>query len=149
KKRRKKMWQQMVARTYWRDGKYWFLNDNLKWESYQKEDLFTILKGTFFFHNIIADQIAARWWKVAKFEAFKCRMLTRNNVTFAGELAGHEKGITTWKGDSYLITKGPIISKPREGEFSTISGILDDLFGEEQLEYFHAWLKTSYEALRD
>jgi hypothetical protein len=66
-----------------------------------------------------------------------------------GELAGHKKGITTWRGDSYLITKGPIIIKPNEGEFSTIRGILDDLFGEEQLEYFHAWLKTSYEVLRD
>jgi hypothetical protein len=139
----------MVARTYWRDGKYWFLNDNLRWEAYQKEDMFTILKGTFFFHNIIADQIAARWWKVGKFEAFKCRILTRNNVTFVGELAGHKKGITTWNGDNYLITKGPIIIKPREGEFSTIRGILDDLFGEEQLAYLHAWLKTSYEALRD
>jgi hypothetical protein len=66
-----------------------------------------------------------------------------------GDLAGHKKGITTWKADSYLITKGPVIINPIEGEFFTIRGILDDLLGPEQLQYFHAWLKTSYHALRD
>jgi uncharacterized protein DUF5906 len=149
KKRRKKVWQEMVARTYWKNGKYWFLNDNLRWEAYQKEDLLTILEGTFFFDNIIVDHNAAKSWKVAKFEAFKRRILTRNNVSFVGELAGRKKGITTWRGDSYLLTKGPVIVKPIKGEFPTIRGVLDDLLGQEQLQYFHAWLKTSYEALRD
>jgi hypothetical protein len=29
--RRKRVWKEMVARTFWKDGKYYFLNDNGRW----------------------------------------------------------------------------------------------------------------------
>ena len=141
----------MVARTYWRDGKYWYLNDDGRWDAYSADDLLTILDGpeTGFFNHTIADQKAASAWKVAKFKAFKRRILTKNNINFVGEFAGHQMGITEGPGGRYLITRGPTMIKPVERDYKIIWDLLTDLLGEEQLPYFLAWLKTSYEALRD
>jgi hypothetical protein len=139
----------MVARTYWRDGKYWFLNDNVRWEAYQKEDLLTILSGTQLFENRIGDQRTRRGWKAAKFEAFKRRILTKNKVTFVASWPATKRALPPGKGDNYLITKGPKVVKAVEGDFPTIWGLLEDVLGQDQLPYFLGWLKTAYEALRD
>jgi hypothetical protein len=84
KAKRQITWRETVARTYWRDGKYWFLNDNERWEAYQKDDLLTILEGTRLFENLIGDQRTEKAWRDAKFKAFIRRILTRNNVSFVG-----------------------------------------------------------------
>ncbi len=141
---RKRVWKEMVARTHWRDGKYWFLNDNGRWEAYSKEDLHTILKGTRLFRNVIGDPGRAKGWQTLKFEAFQRRILTKNTPIFVGEIAGRKKGVTEWKEEKYLITKGPTIIEPKEGECPIIEGVLGDQFaqGMRQVEVAEARRRT-------
>lgn len=70
-------------------------------------------------------------------------------MDFVGELAGRKTGVIPWKGDKYLIRKGPEIIQPARGDCYPVKGLLLDLLGEEQFIYFKGWAKTSYEALRD
>lgn len=144
-----KVWHREVARTYLHKGEYWYLNDNERWGVYTKEDLLNILEGAHLFFHKPVDSKAAAIWQREKSKAFIRRILTKNQVDFVGELAGNKTGIKDWKGEKYLIRKGPDIIAPSPGDFSTIEGLLSDILGTEQLPYLYGWLKTSYEALRD
>src|SRR5258708_3278927 len=149
KAKAERVWHREVARTYSHKGEYWYLNDSGRWGVYTKEDLITILEGTELFHGRPVDSKDAATWRREKSKAFIRRILTKNQVDFVGELAGHKAGVVDWKGEKYLIRKGPEIIAPTPGDFSTIEGLLHDLLGPEQLPYLYGWPKTSYEALRD
>jgi len=141
-------WDNIVSRTYWKAGKYYFKHNNGRWGEYPEKDYRTVLEGTKFFAHIFgenATEVKSR--RSAYFEELKRHVFENNSVVFVGELAGYKEGVTKWKGEKYLITKGPTIIKPAEGEFPTIYGLLLQTFGEEQLPHFNAWLKVGFESL--
>jgi hypothetical protein len=38
------------------------------------------------------------------------------HVSFVGEIAGHKKGVHSFNGDKFLVTKGPTIIEARTGD---------------------------------
>lgn len=76
----------------------------------------------------------------------KISELQGNSVSYAGELAGHNKGIYVGSTDSVLVTNSARLPVPEEGDWSTIRALLTALFNsEEALGYFYGWLKTAFE----
>jgi hypothetical protein len=71
-------------------------------------------------------------------------------VDRSGPLAGFEAGrIFDQNGEIFLVTKGPTLIEPKEGEFPTIKTLFDGLLpvADEKMFCF-TWLKDSVEALR-
>jgi hypothetical protein len=79
-------------------------------------------------------------------------MSSERTVHYSGPMAGYRDGLIKTGGIRILVTSSPRIIKPAAGDWSTIRAIIEGLLGESdgvQLPYFYAWLKLSYEALRD
>jgi len=90
----------------------------------------------------------AAWTQAIKKEIV--RIATESNVDYAGELAGYHTGLHTILNRHVLVTEGPKLITPREGDFSLIREILFNMFGMETREdglYFDLWLKSAVESL--
>jgi hypothetical protein len=77
------------------------------------------------------------------------RINQRCQVGYGGRLAGYRPGVYEQHGEMILVTDGPKLIEPREGEFPVINKFLTGLLGEEQRRYFDCWLKVAVEALRN
>jgi hypothetical protein len=71
-------------------------------------------------------------------------------VDRCGPLAGFEAGrIFDQNGEIFLVTKGPTLIEPKEGEFPTIKKLFDGLLPvPDEKMYCFTWLKDAVEALR-
>jgi hypothetical protein len=79
------------------------------------------------------------------------RLQTHFNVAYAGPLAGYPAGLHTEGSRRLLITEGPTLIEPKEGEWPLISQLLGRMFqcgGIDQRPYFYGWLKCAVENLR-
>jgi len=76
---------------------------------------------------------------------------TRFNVAYAGPLAGYPAGLHMEGNRRLLITEGPTLIPPKEGEWPLISQLLGRMFqcgGIDQRPYFYGWLKCAVECLQ-
>jgi hypothetical protein len=75
-----------------------------------------------------------------------------NNIRYAGPLAGFAEGIHNIQGDRVLITRGPIMIEPVEGEWPLLESIFRNMLGvsedRAQLDHFYGWLNFSLVTLR-
>jgi energy-coupling factor transporter ATP-binding protein EcfA2 len=80
------------------------------------------------------------------------RIQTTQFVTYAGPLAGYERGLHMLKGGKrVLVTESPIILIPAPGAWETLNALFTGLFGHEdltQLHTFYGWLKLAFEGLQ-
>ena len=75
----------------------------------------------------------------------------RRAVDFAGAIAGFKPGIINEGGLRLLVTRGPDLIKPVEGDWATLSSVFDAVLKDEkhdQIFYWHAWIKMAFDALR-
>ena len=72
----------------------------------------------------------------------------KRNVHFAGPLAGYGEGMREFGGKRVLVTVGPKIIVPVEGNFETLKALFEGVLGEEQAVFFYGWLKVAFESLR-
>jgi len=73
------------------------------------------------------------------------------NVDWAGEIAGYAAGVREMCGARVLVTKGPRIPEPVEGNWDTLRALIEAVLGCDggvQVTHFLGWLKVGYEALR-
>ena len=71
----------------------------------------------------------------------------KQNVDYAGSLAGYSQGLIEMEGMSVLVTSSPKIIPPEAGDYAVLHAMLLNMFGPEQLPYFEAWIKLAYESL--
>jgi len=79
-------------------------------------------------------------------------IVTRQDVGYAGPLAGYRSGLTEMCGQRILVTTSPKLITPVAGEWRVLGRFLDSLLYDahyNQTDYVRAWLKLGYEALRD
>jgi hypothetical protein len=69
-----------------------------------------------------------------------------NHVSYAGPIAGYERGAFEAGDDLVLVTSSPTIIQPGSGEFPIMGKFLENLFGDE-LDWFVGWIKCAYECL--
>jgi len=72
---------------------------------------------------------------------------TEQDILWAGPLAGADKGLKEVCEHRILVTEGPKLIEPVEGDWNIIEKLLINLF-DEQLDYVLGWLKTYLQALR-
>lgn len=69
------------------------------------------------------------------------------SVSYAGELAGHDKGVFVGDDATVLVTRSAKLPVPEKGEWNTIQRVLEGLFsGPDALAHFYGWLKVAVEA---
>jgi hypothetical protein len=73
---------------------------------------------------------------------------TRQAVDYAAPLAGHPVGVFRSGGAMILVTTGPTLIVPEQGEWPTLSAFLRGLFGEEQFPRLAMHMKVAVEAMR-
>ena len=79
------------------------------------------------------------------------RIQTRFNVAYAGPLAGYPAGLHMEGNRRLLITEGPTLITPKEGQWPLITQLLGRMFqcgGIDQRPYFYGWLKCAVECLQ-
>jgi len=84
------------------------------------------------------------------FDAFADDIQHRRAVDFAGQIAGFKPGLLIEGGMRFLVTKGPDLIEPKKGDWPTLDAVFRAVLADEdhdQLFYWHAWVKMSYEAL--
>ena len=74
-----------------------------------------------------------------------------NNVGWVGALAGYKKGKHVIAGRNYLVDSEPTIIQPDKNcDWSDLKYMIDNMFTLRKEKHFlYAWIKYSYEALRD
>lgn len=79
------------------------------------------------------------------------RIRYEQNVDYADSLAGYGKGyLPDLNGKRVLVTVGPKITEPKEGDWSVVRQIIHGLLADanhDQAVYFHGWLRDSYTCL--
>ncbi len=70
-------------------------------------------------------------------------------IDWAGDIAGQQRGVLNRPNAQILVTSSPVIPEPCPGDWPTIRGILDQLFGseEDQLNVVIGWIKGAYKAV--
>ena len=80
------------------------------------------------------------------------RQRARSHVLdYAGWLAGHDPGYLELFGAKILVTRGPKLIEPCQGDWSVFRDMLTGLLDSgdiPQSAYFHAWIKNAVEMLR-
>jgi len=69
------------------------------------------------------------------------------HVEYIGPVAGFQPGFYE-KGAKFVVTKGPTIIQPRQGDFKFIGSFFADLLGAEQFDFFIDWLAHARRQLR-
>ena len=79
-----------------------------------------------------------------------CRIRLEQHVSFVGEIAGYRKGVHSFNGDKFLVTKGPTIIEARPGDGSFVRDFVVKLLGgSDQPQYgsFLSWLQRARRAV--
>ena len=71
----------------------------------------------------------------------------RNDVAYAGPLAGYHAGMHTVCGSRVLVTESPGFIEPDSGEWPLLGRIIRGMLGD-QAQYFFGWLKVALASLR-
>ncbi|MFA5322059.1 MAG: CHC2 zinc finger domain-containing protein [Smithella sp.] len=75
----------------------------------------------------------------------------KNDVNYAGSLAGWKKGLFEINSSRILITEAPRLIEPADIDYSVILSFISQLFDdpeEGQLPYFLGWMKVAYDSLK-
>lgn len=75
------------------------------------------------------------------------KIQNEQNIQFGGPLAGYKSGFYRMSGSKILVTSSPEIVIPKAKRWDTLQGILNRMFGDEQVLYFHGWMKIALESL--
>lgn len=74
-------------------------------------------------------------------------------ISYAGPLAGHQRGIHEASGRKLLATSSPVILRPMPGKWPTLCSVIEGLLGNDpvagktQVVVFFGWLKAARESL--
>lgn len=87
---------------------------------------------------------------VSEIASVLLRVQNKQNIDFAGGLAGHTAGYYSMNGAPILVTNSPKLLERRPGEWPTLQHLLEGMFRDaehDQLAYFNGWLKMAVEAV--
>jgi len=71
----------------------------------------------------------------------------QKDIDYCGPLAGRDAGFYDENGVRFLVTQGPNVIEPVNGDWPIINALLTGMFDAEQLLYFFGWLSVGYRAL--
>jgi hypothetical protein len=72
-------------------------------------------------------------------------------LDYAGPLAGYEAGFREYNGTKILVTRGNwtcLHDELEEGDWSGLRGILERMWGPEQIHYLYSWMQRVIQAMQ-
>jgi len=118
-------------------NKFWFKMPSGIWIKLDKRDAFPHMGR--WIPNLPADP------KERKALIYEALVLTQeySSVDFAGALAGYKEGLLVQGDKRILVTSSPKFIAPVPGNWDMLRGILENMFGNEQLLYVYGWIKIA------
>lgn len=121
--------------------KFWAKNHDNEWMKWTKTNLDMYLRSNWY------SQYEKSTNSLTRVEEKLLNIVMRNNVKYAGELAGFVPGLHMVCGNKVLVSRGPAIPAPKRGRWPLIHRLIEQLFGDEQ-RYFYAWMLAAFKSLQ-
>jgi hypothetical protein len=122
-------------------GGYWFQDTKGWWLRFQQNDFARYLKDWGYSGRPAEGEV------LSALDRAIMAIQQDQNVDYAGPLAGYAQGLIEMEGKSILVTDSPKLIEPAHGDWGVLQQMLLNMFGEEQLRFFQAWIKLSFESL--
>jgi hypothetical protein len=129
-----------IATTYWRQ------NVAGGWHKINETSLDIELLTQGFAGQIQGNEL------VSPLKQAKRDIQKKQDIVYAGRLAGYPQGFHEVLGQRILVTDSPQIIQPVAGEWPTLQALFEGLLNDEavnQAPYVYGWLKIAYTALRE
>ena len=115
---------------------YWRANDHDGWQKINEKSLDAELLAQGFSNE--ADPLEP----LSELGQAKRSIQIKQDLAFAGPLAGYHDGLHTIIKQRVLVTGSPTIIVPRAGEWPTLRRLFEGLLGD-QAEYYYGWMKLA------
>lgn len=125
-------------------GYFWIKNSRGQWAAYNEAACRRELKGLEFSSK------AEKGETMSALDSEMLRVQKEHDISFAGELAGYKMGIQEILTNRVLITKGPTLIEPKEGDWSLIRELIEGLFKDsvkDQTPYVYGWIQWAVKAI--
>ena len=125
---------------------YWRANQTGGWQKINDTSVHTdlISRG----YSVLKDEATC----LSEVDVTKRQIQLKNDIVYAGPLAGYDAGHHHICNQSILVTQSPVVIEPKQGQWPLINAIIEGLLinGEiDQTPYLFGWIKVAYEAIRD
>lgn len=120
---------------------YWAQNDRSGWIKVKTEDVKVRLAKLGYKRRAQPEE------RVSQVDNLLVDIQNSHDVDYAGSLAGFEKGVYSINESRILVKDSPKLVTPTKGEWSLLRGVILNMLGDDQQEYFFGWLKVALEAL--
>jgi len=119
---------------------YWSQNTRADWVNYSESSIRRILKYQKF--SSLTDKEAL----AAMIDKELMGLQTEHDVAYAGPIAGYTHGLHTICNQRVLVTSGPKLIRPAEGNCQFLKKFIEDLLRGEA-KHLYAWLKSGLRSL--
>jgi len=123
---------------------YWCADANNEWIMITETAAKRILKSTGFVGGLSQQELSPLDQAVMDIQR-------KQNIAYAGPLAGFRKGLVKMNGGNILVTTSPILIQPKPGAWPIIGKILENMLYDvncDQRPYLYGWLKVAIEAVQ-
>lgn len=125
--------------------KYWTQTKEGVWYPRQRVDIMLVLKA----HGLTTHVVDGL---VSPADTCLLAIQDNRNIQYAGPLAGYPDGIHENQGVRFLVTRGPKLIEPAQGQWPTLRRLFSNMLGADeddtQMGIFLSWLKLAIEQLR-
>jgi energy-coupling factor transporter ATP-binding protein EcfA2 len=117
-------------------GGFWTQNSRDEWVQFTEASLRRVLKYNHFAE--VTDKEA----QYAIIDKKFIELQHEHDVVYAGSIAGYRAGVHEICGQRILVTSGPKLLQPKDGQWALLKAFLTDLLGD-GVRVFYAWLKSA------
>lgn len=121
-------------------GTFWTKNSRGDWIQFSEASLKRLLKYKHFSEFTDRDGLAAVLDKEL------LTMQHEQDVSYAGAIAGYGIGLQTVCGNRVLVTTGPRLLTPKDGDWFNLRKFVEQLLGD-QVRVFYGWAKAALRSL--
>jgi len=121
-------------------GQFWTKNSRGEWIQFSEAALRRVLK--YQHYQDITDKEA----QYAVIDRHFIELQHVQDVAYAGSIAGYKTGLHEICGQRVLVTSGPRLLRPQEGDWKTLRDFVGQLLGDD-VRYFYAWAKSALKTL--
>ncbi|HEY3899598.1 MAG TPA: hypothetical protein VGM54_13340 [Chthoniobacter sp.] len=124
---------------------YWRANDSGGWHKINESSLETELLAQGYGKEASGNEL------LSPIQRAKRDIQIKQDVVYAGPLAGCHQGVHEILGQRVLVTQSPKLIEPRAGDWSTLRQLIENLFKNEMVDqtpYVYGWFKCADQSLR-
>lgn len=121
-------------------GGFWTQNSRGEWIPFTESSLRRLLKHEQLCHIFSKEE------QTHELEKLLIDLQKTHDVAYAGSIAGYKSGLHDICGQRVLVTTGPRLIVPRDGDWNTLKTFLAELLGD-NVSVLYGWLKAGLKSL--